>query len=105
AGCGIVVLTILLVERRVEQLRAVLPVATLWLLGAAVFGVFYIYSFKSYTGLGDVAGSSATPSLWHEAAHWGTSGLRELATISGFYSPLGRPLVLVSLLATALAVV
>ena len=104
AGCGIVVLAILLVERRVEQLRAVLPVAALWLLGAAAFGVFYVYSFKSYTGLGDGGGSSATPSLSH-AAHWGTSVLRVLATISGFYSTLGRPLVLVSLLATALAVV
>jgi hypothetical protein len=103
AGCGAVVLTIFVLERRSDSLRAALPVAALWASGAIVFGVFYIYSFKSYTGLGDVGGSSTAPAAWRQAAHWASSGLRELATISGFYSTLHRPLIIVTFVAVVLA--
>lgn len=96
-GCGVVVLTILLLERRLDWIRPALLVANLWALGATVFLIFYLYSFRSYTG-GDFGDSSGGRPIWSEAADWCWSALRELAVVCGFYTSLSGSFVVVSLL-------
>jgi hypothetical protein len=106
AGCGVVVLGVLLLDRHFDWIRPALLVAGLWALGAILFLVFSIFSFKSYTGLVDagVSFSGGRP-FWYGPIHWCWTRVREVAIACGFYGPLSSPLVIVSLLAATLAIV